>query len=312
MKSISIKQLFPLLFVAMFLCFPSLCFSGASNGWNLFLYTIVPSLFPFLVFSNLILKTSLLESLCNLIYPFFRPIFQTSRLGCFPILIGLFSGYPMGAKYSADLVKTQSISLDEGQYLLSFVNNASPMFLSYYISTHCLHKPQCSLVFLFLTILSSFIISLFYRKIILKTSFMTTTLPKEKKCSSFSCFPIDKSIHDAFETLIKIGSYIMLCSIVSAFLLSVPNIIAPLGFLLSCLTEITTGAQIINQTSFLSDDVKIILTLATVTFGGLSSLFQTFSVIAGSGLSIIKYIIAKLCQTIVFVLLLTVYLILFL
>ena len=48
--------------------------------------------------------------------------------GVFCILCGFLCGYPVGARLIALQIQDKKLSIEEGQYLLSFCNNVSPMF----------------------------------------------------------------------------------------------------------------------------------------------------------------------------------------
>lgn len=298
-----------LLLLSLLLCFfffPSICFSGAKNGLTLWLYTIIPSLLPFLIVSNLILHLNLLPCLTPILAPIFQKLFSVSKTGCYPILIGLLSGYPMGAKACADLVRNGEISKKEGQYLLSFVNNASPMFITSFIATQCLKLPSMQYIFYGLILGSAFLCSLVSSLFLQKKSstaneIIAETKPKEQNsCLTFAA-ALDTSILDSFTTITKVGGFIILFSIFGEFVLALPDRLGFLRYLLLCMFEITTAAQFISLSAY-PMTIKIILLLATITFGGLSGLFQTQSVVAGSGLSLTHYIFMKLLQSLLVIL----------
>ena len=302
------QKLIVFLLLSLLLCFfffPSICFSGAKGGLTLWFYTIIPSLLPFLIVSNLILHLNLLPYLTPILAPFFQKIFSVSKAGCYPILIGLLSGYPMGAKACADLVRKGDISKKEGQYILSFVNNASPMFITSFVATQCLELPSMQYIFYGLILgsayLCSLIFGLFLRKKVSKTSesITETNIIEHTNNLSFAT-ALDASILDAFTTITKIGGFIILFSILGEFVLALPFHLGFLRYLLLCILEITTANHFISLSTY-SMNIKIILNLATTTFGGLSGLFQTQSVIAGSGLSLTYYIFMKLLQSLLVV-----------
>lgn len=305
------------LLLSLLLCFfffPSLCFSGAKGGLTLWFYTIIPSLLPFLIVSNLILRLNLLPYLTPLLAPFFQKFFSVSKTGCYPILIGLLSGYPMGAKACADLVRKGEISKEEGQYLLSFVNNASPMFITSFVASQCLKLPSLQYIFYGLILGSAFLCSLFFRMFSQKNKtrkqFVSTCVPAQKDEPLPLITALDSSILDSFITITKIGGFIILFSILGEFVLALPAYLGFLRYLLLCTIEITTAVHFVSISAY-SMPIKIILILATTTFGGLSGLFQTQSVIAESGLSLTHYIIMKLIQSL-FVILSTIFLLIIL
>lgn len=292
------------LFLSVMLLFffcPSLCFSGAKSGITLWINTVIPSLLPFLLLSNIVLEAGLLPYLSELIYPLFGPLFGVSKNGCFPILIGVISGFPVGAKTCADLVKQGQISLREGQYLLSFVNNASPMFLIVYMASQCLDCKVLQYPLYFIILLSSMICSIVFRIFFIRKRPSFSQEPSMlsqnlKESKSHIATILDHSIINSFLTVTKIGGYVILLSIVSAFLSHFPEQIQFTRYFLLAATEMTTAISQIGE-SDLTLHTKIILSLASATSGGISSLLQTQSVIAESGLSMKLYIAAKIFQT---------------
>ena len=294
--------------ILYFLC-PSICYSGAKKGISLWLNTVFPSLLPFLILSNFILLANLCPYVCQFLYPIFHPLFGVSKAGCFPLLIGMISGFPVGAKNCADLVKSGQITPLEGQYLLSFVNNASPMFITIYLATNCLHRPDLQYPLYAIILLSAFLCSILYRFFLKKFAFSGTSCLQPQKQYSFSA-ALDGAILNGFQTITKIGGYVVLFSIVSQFLLQLPKQLHITSYFLLAATEMTTGIHQIGESN-LNDEIKIILSLASAVSGGLSSLLQTQSVIAESGLSFRQYIIMKFIQTLFVVLLTYIFLIIF-
>lgn len=90
---------------------------------------VIPSLFPFLVFSSFITKTSLLEKLGTLMSPITKALFGLSG-NCGPvILMSLIGGFPVGPHMAAELCNEQKISKKEAGLLCLFSINAGPAFV---------------------------------------------------------------------------------------------------------------------------------------------------------------------------------------
>ena len=120
------------LFLAM-LFSPKAVFDGAENGLLLWFQIVFPTLFPFMLVSGLMLSGGGLAVISRISGRLFSALFATSPNGSFAVIAGFLCGYPMGAKISADLVRSGKISYDEGAYLLSFCNNTSPIFIMNFI-----------------------------------------------------------------------------------------------------------------------------------------------------------------------------------
>ena len=108
MKSFFSSLLGATLFVIL-LFFPGLVFEGAKMGLNLWFFTLVPTLLPFMVFSNILIQSRLIEHLLFLPGLFTRKYLHLSPAGLYAFLCGFFFGYPSGAKILADLLKTDQI-----------------------------------------------------------------------------------------------------------------------------------------------------------------------------------------------------------
>ena len=80
MKSFFSSLLGATLFVIL-LFFPSLVFEGAKMGLNLWFFTLVPTLLPFMVFSNILIQSRLIEHLLFLPGLFTRKYLHLSRPG---------------------------------------------------------------------------------------------------------------------------------------------------------------------------------------------------------------------------------------
>ncbi|MEG2775480.1 MAG: nucleoside recognition protein, partial [Acetivibrio sp.] len=94
----------------------------------------------------------------------------------------------------------------------------------------------------------------------------------------------------------KIGGYIILFSLLATII----KVHFPLPVLtktiLCGILEITTGMNLLFESMY-SSSTKLLIGMFIASFGGLSALFQTKSVIKESGLSIRSYTFAKVCSS---------------
>lgn len=90
---------------------------------------IIPSLFPFFVLSVLLGKIGFPAHISKALAPFAEKLFNVSGAGASALIIGLTGGYPMGAAYIAQMLKSGAISPKEGEQLLAFCNNSGPAFI---------------------------------------------------------------------------------------------------------------------------------------------------------------------------------------
>ena len=280
-------------FFVIMLIFPRQTFEGASNGLLLWFQIVLPTLLPFIILSNLLIHTNAVTYISTIVKPFIQRLFRVSDYGCYAVFVGFLCGYPMGAKVVADLIRTEKISKKEGQYLLSFCNNTSPMFIISFIVMQKFKNESLLLgshLILYLApVVCSFLFRRFYQA--KKNVFIEKNHSKEGFHFDFNLF--DTCIMNGFETITKVGGYIILFSVLFSICVSLPYTEYVLPFL-----EITNGIHwISNNIQPLYITFPLILTLTS--FGGLCAIAQTNSMIQESKLSILPYIIQKLITALV-------------
>ena len=181
----SMKQLLSglpvlVLFLAM-LFSPKAVFEGAESGLLLWFQVVFPTLFPFMLVSGLMLSGGGLVVISRIFGRLFSTLFATSPNGSFAVIAGFLCGYPMGAKVSADLVRSGRISRDEGAYLLSFCNNTSPIFIMNFIVWKTFDREELMIPTLLILIGVPAFLSLFFRRFYLKGRKKFPDLSDKKK-----------------------------------------------------------------------------------------------------------------------------------
>lgn len=58
-----------------------------------------------------------------------RPLFNVPGEGAFPFIMGIISGYPIGAKIVSDFKDNNICTPIECERLLAFTNNSGPLFI---------------------------------------------------------------------------------------------------------------------------------------------------------------------------------------
>lgn len=281
------------LFLAFLLCFPQETLNAARNGLLLWYQNLLPVLFPFMILSNLIIKTDSISILLKFLHPLFHLIWGTTIYGSYTILAGYLFGYPMGAKIVNDLIKEDLISSAEAEYLIGFVNNLSPAFLITYLVLENLNRPGLLLPTLGILygspLITSILFSLKYRPIIPHSS------EQKNKASKSPVFPelIDACISDGIIAITRLGAYIILFSIAAAALPLLPVKNTLFSCILNGCLEITTGIQTTCHSSlpFFS---RYICLMGLCSFGGLCALMQTLSVCPMKGTTLRHYLLCKL------------------
>lgn len=292
MKQLLARVLLLLFFLVLMLN-PQITVSGATTGLLLWFHSVIPSLLPFMILSNLLVSLNGIALFTTVLTPLTSRLFGISQDGSYALLAGFICGYPMGAKTCADLLLEKKISREEAQYLLCFVNNPGPAFISGYLLQKVLKGSFPASPFFLAIYGAPFLMAVFLRSLFPHTKKEGQRLPflpfLPARGADFRI--LDHAIMNGFETATKLGGYIIMFSILSAFLSSQKLLCLPLKAFLLSITEITTGVEFLGT---LSGEYRNMAVCACVSFGGLSGLFQTKSVISDTSLKLLPYILSKI------------------
>ena len=308
-----------LLFTMCLLLFSKNNLPVIKNGLTLWATSVVPSLFPFFVATELLLHTTLIPFFGRILNKIMRPLFNISGCGAFGFIMGLISGYPVGAKIASEFRTKNICSKTECERLLSFTNNSGPLFIIGTVGISMFGNTLIGLLLLITHILASICVGIifrFWKKDKSQNNSLNYVAQKtnseQVKISNLGKI-LSESITSSINTILMIGGFIVIfSSVISIFnnsgifnILSIfLNPVLKLfniddSFCIPILTgflEITNGIKQIASIPIKSISINIILTAFFLGFGGISVFLQVFSITSKTDLSIKPYIYGKILQ----------------
>ena len=90
---------------------------------------IIPSLFPFFICSGILIYSGFCQKISKIFAPVMKPLFNINPNGSSAFVLGIISGYPLGAVTACQLYEAGYISKSETERLLAFCNNSGPLFI---------------------------------------------------------------------------------------------------------------------------------------------------------------------------------------
>lgn len=97
------SKILALILTLLFILFPDEIKKGALSGINAGLFVLIPSLFPYMVISQMFLKTGASEIINTFTYRFAKKLFRFQKPFSAAYLLSLFCGYPTGARLACEL-----------------------------------------------------------------------------------------------------------------------------------------------------------------------------------------------------------------
>lgn len=264
--------------------------SSCIKAVELCLQKLIPSLFPFLVLNDLMIRSGLFSCIGKYIGKPFSKAFNLSAEASLCFISGLIFGFPLGTKTVCTLYDQKSITKSDAERLVCFCSNTGPAFVLG-IATMCLETRKAAYIIYICQALSAFVVGLFVRP---RKSVSEKYAPKKQ---SFTLSNIPDAITSSFLPMMNICCFVCFFAIVSA---SVENLVLffcddkTISVLLIGFFEITNGISRING-SF-SPLMRSALCAFLVGWSGVSVILQSINIMSKSGIRCKKYIVCKLIQ----------------
>ena len=294
-KSVSFKRYSILLFSIFLISFSFLNLKEMMRlincGLLLCVRSVIPSLFPFMIFSEMILYGNVFGIIPQKIKVLFGKLFKVSPVSIGAFLTGILCGFPLGAKYASDLYKSSAISKDEFEKLICFCNNTGPAFVIAGIGASIRKNIYEGAILYFIQILSAVIWGIIISR-------KKTAYAKEKE--EFFSFTNDFSITECVKR--ASNNIIYICALVCFFTLlcgysykMFSNEI--LCALVSSFLEIGNGAA--SCAALKNKQLSFILTAGGISFSGMSVHLQAEFFYRDINISKKKYYTSKIMQAII-------------
>lgn len=299
-----------ILFGVGLIAFSSSNINTVNNSLDLFLNAVFPSLFPFLIVSELISHTFVISLISSKFEKIMPAVFNVSAIGAYPFVMGLISGYPVGAKIVANLRAENKITRSDGDKLLIFTNNAGPLFIVGSIGTSIYLNSSIGFLLYIVHFISCIVTGIAFGHLYkLNYRDYAPTSSKELEFSTLGEI-VGDTIKKAFHTLSIVCGFVILFSLIIS-MLQVSGILSFIGntwteYVIFGILEITSGIKLISTISDTVLPLQIIVTSFLLGFGGFSVLLQVWSVISKTDLSIKPYILGKIFNGIISAMIMTV------
>lgn len=313
LKNLIIPSLFVLFSICLVL-FSSNNLSAARNGLELWANSVIPSLFPFFVATELLSHTPFLHIVGKYVNKFMKPLFNIRGEGAFAFLMGIISGYPVGAKIACNLRSSNVCTKEECERLLAFTNNSGPLFIIGTVGIGMFGNSTIGVLLLITHVLACISVGIvfrFWKSSSESSQHLLNNSSKYLQNNNVSLSNlgevIGKSISNSISTILNIGGFIVIFSVIISILknsnvlfilnpifefLHIPTKIGE-SFLLG-IVEITNGIFAISNIPQKKLSINIVLSAFLLGCGGISILLQVWSITSKTDLSIKPYIIGKI------------------
>lgn len=275
---------------------------------------LFPALMPFLILSELMIGFGIVHMIGTLLDPVMRPLFRVPGIGGYVMAVGFASGYPVGAKLSAQLTEQGQLTRVEGERLAAFTTTADPMFMTSAVAIGFLGRPEMAGILLLSHFGAALLVGLLFRyyrqQPVHSANFTLSTHHRT--------FPIFRhaikqmhqarlndgrnlgelltdAIEHAIQLVLIIGGFVVGFSVILAFIpFAQMNAIYALP-MIGSLLEVTLGVKAISE---LTGEMGMIQMMALLSFalawGGLSVHVQIMGISNGAKFRYFPFVVGRL------------------
>lgn len=268
----------------------------AQNAMELCGSVIVPSLFPFFVCSGLLIYSGFCELLAKAMQPVMKPMFNVNGSGAAAFVLGIISGYPLGAVTACQLYEKNYLSKTETERLLAFCNNSGPLFILGAVGISMYHNPRIGIALYAAHILSAILTGFLFR-FYHKNDFNAPVAELGVEEKSFSEM-FSTVLANSLQSILIVCGAVVFFSVVSSIIIDFIPLSENIKAAVVGIFEFTTGIKAVAGASMPLLE-KLVISAGVVGFAGMSVHIQVMSVAAGRGLSLLPYIVGKVVQGVI-------------
>ncbi|WP_110112943.1 sporulation integral membrane protein YlbJ [Bacillus sp. CGMCC 1.16541] len=306
--------------------YPKEALEASTRGLTMWWTVVFPSLLPFFIISEMLIGFGIVRFVGVLLEPLMRPLFRVPGAGAFVLAMGMASGFPAGAKLTANLRIKNQLEQVEAERLVSFTNSSNPIFIFGAIAVGFFSNPQLGIILALAHYLGNICVGLVMRFHGSSSTEITEERNVQKATLRYAFQemhrtrlednrPIGKLLGDAvtssIQTLLMIGGFIILFSVLNKllYLMNISSILShfisyifnffnmtkelSLPFI-SGMFEITLGSQLTSQTDEASLLHQLLIVSFILAFSGFSVQAQVASILAETDIRFYPFFIARI------------------
>lgn len=271
--------------------YSELCAKGVRYGIELSVNKLIPSLFPFMIIAELITNSNACAVLAKIFSKPFSSLFNVSKEGILPFLLGMLFGFPIGIKCAISLYENGKIDKSELIRLSLFTSIPSPAFFISAVGEGLFGSAFFGASLYVIALVGSIIIGVACRSRFNDERGIYFTSKAKNNAISDAGFV--GAVTSSAVSLISISAFVVFFSMISEVLKYFFEQISLNEFLSLCVLgtlEMTGGAALASAFG----EGGAPLAAAILGFSGISVLCQFVSICKGHNLPIAPYVFAKI------------------
>lgn len=208
--------------IVLLAMFPERYAKCCLSGLELWLYFVLPSLFPFFVLTALLTKLGVAERASRVLSPLCEKAFKMPGIASYCFAMSALSGYPVGSRMLADLRENGLITDAQATRMSPLCSTSGPLFVIASVGAAMFHSQKIGLILfcshIFAVVLVCLVFSAFTKK-------QPAAQPPQRRLVAADNI-LYESVYGAVTSILVVGAFIavfyILAQILSDFYLLLP------------------------------------------------------------------------------------------
>jgi sporulation integral membrane protein YlbJ len=265
-------------------------FDTISYSLNMWINSIIPSLAPFFIISDILINYNITNYIPKFIRKFLTKLFNVSDNVLTIFFLSIVSGFPTSARNVKTMYEMGIITNKEASHALTFTHFSNPLFILGTVSVFFLHNDTYGLIILISHYISNIILGIILRKYNTISKINYNNQKQTKKI--FSNIFIN-SIKKSIDTLLMILGTLTCFLVLSTIIINKINLNLYNSTILKGILEITMGLKSLANLN-IPDIYKVVISSMFISFGGLSVHMQVLSFLVDTDISYKPFFISRI------------------
>lgn len=296
------------LFFFVLTVYPSACAEGAFMGLKNCAEILIPSLFPYMLLSLLIMYTGADNIIGKLFSPVIRLLFDLPSVCASAVILSMTGGYPVGASCITKLYTDRKITIGQAKRMMYFCVCPGPAFMMTAIGSIMLRNHTAGIILYASQVIPCIIIGIISG--IISRIRKRDNVPEDRTEQQTSHMPLlsafTKAAQDSSVTVISMTALVTVFTLfvnvlyrsgtedmICRFLTGIGIGKRESGVLLPVLLEVTGGCKAVNEAALPLEWFALAAGL-----GGLCVHLQIYSIAGGAGLISVSYLPVRIINAV--------------
>ncbi len=254
---------------------------GVRNGLFLCGETVIPSLFPFMIFSDFIVRSELGYAVGKALSPLTEKLFRLPGCSACAIMMSLIGGFPVGARMIAQLYECGRLSAPQAKRMMWFCVNSGSAFVIGAVGATMLSSKKCGIVLFVSQTLAALFVGFFSRFFAKKNGGEKSAKNYEIDTSVFT-----ESVFCATGAMLNICAWILLFSAFNPFFIKLAERNSLFNTVV-VMSEVTSGC------AFAAEHLPVFFIAPVLSWSGFAVHMQLLPYIKKIGMSLPEFWLSR-------------------